>query len=42
MKSTNSIGLINVQSRSKVYYGPEFGITINSDEGEGTEVIIKI
>lgn len=40
--STNSIGLINVQSRIKMYYGPEFGITINSDEGEGTEVIIKI
>ncbi|MCR4742144.1 MAG: hypothetical protein K5866_04645, partial [Treponema sp.] len=40
--SSNSIGLINVQSRIKMYYGPEFGITINSDVGEGTEVIINI
>lgn len=39
---STSIGLINVQSRIKLFYGEESGITVASEIGEGTEVTIKI
>ncbi|MCQ2573078.1 MAG: histidine kinase [Treponema sp.] len=33
-----SIGLMNVNSRIKLYYGNQFGMEIESEEGKGTEV----
>ena len=36
------IGINNANKRLKYYYGPEFGIKINSEVGKGTEVMIKI
>lgn len=40
--SKASIGMANVNSRIKLFYGPEYGITIQSEPGEGTSVILKI
>jgi two-component system sensor histidine kinase YesM len=39
---SSSIGLINVQSRIKLFYGQEYGISITSRLGEGTSVQIRI
>ena len=36
-----SIGLMNVNSRIKLYYGNNYGIKITSEEGKGTEVKIS-
>lgn len=48
-QSTNTIfnhlenlGLKNIDSRIKLFYGPEFGLGIDSISGTGTEVIMKI
>ncbi|MEC0231397.1 sensor histidine kinase [Paenibacillus alba] len=38
----NGIGLRNVSQRIKMYYGREYGITINSTEGEFTQVMMKL
>jgi len=38
----NSIGLKNVRDRIKKIYGEEYGVTITSTKGEGTEVEIVI
>jgi len=40
--STKSIGLYNVQSRIKMFYGEDCGLTVESEAGEGTTVTIKI
>lgn len=37
---TDTIGLYNVQRRLRLIYGDEYGIDINSSEGEGTTVKI--
>lgn len=37
-----SYGLYNVNERIKLLFGAEYGITINSEIGVGTEVTIKI
>ncbi len=36
------IGLKNVHQRIQLYYGPQYGLEIESVEGKGTEVIVKI
>ncbi len=42
-KRTNqSIGIKNIDSRIKLYYGDNYGITINSNLTEGTRILIKI
>lgn len=41
-EASTSIGLVNVNSRIKLYYGNEYGLSIKSDFGEGTEVTIRI
>lgn len=38
----NNIGLRNINFRMKLVYGQEYGIRIESLQGEGTEVIVKI
>ncbi|OPH49055.1 two-component sensor histidine kinase [Paenibacillus ferrarius] len=38
----NGIGLRNVSQRIKMYYGREYGITIDSAEGEFTQVMMKL
>jgi len=35
-------GLKNVNDRAKLMYGPEYGLTIRSVEGEGTQVTLRI
>ncbi|MCR4735668.1 MAG: histidine kinase [Treponema sp.] len=39
---SHSIGLTNVNSRIKLFYGEKYGLTIESEVGEGTSVIIRI
>lgn len=41
-KSNQSIGLINVHERIQMTYGDQYGITIQSEEGIGTKVVIEI
>lgn len=40
--SGRGIGLQNVHQRIGLYYGNQYGLEIYSEEGEGTEVIIRI
>jgi two-component system sensor histidine kinase YesM len=39
---SKSIGLINVNKRIKLKYGDDYGLSINSSEATGTQVIIKL
>lgn len=41
-KGNLGIGLININSRLKFFYGDEYGIDIESNEGQGTDIIIFI
>lgn len=38
----NGIGILNVDMRLKLLYGPEKGVMITSEKGKGTKVVIKI
>lgn len=38
----NSIGIANVNKRIKMYFGEEYGISIDSELGKGTEVSILL
>lgn len=40
--SRRSIGLANINSRIKLYYGEQGGIRVDSKEGEGTIVMLRI
>ena len=40
--TTTSIGMANVNSRIKLFYGEQYGITIQSEPGEGTSVTLRI
>ncbi|MBN9654718.1 sensor histidine kinase [Halobacillus sp. GSS1] len=42
MKTGSGIGLYNVHERVQLYYGKEYGLTINSKEGHYTEVIVTV
>lgn len=37
-----SIGIYNVNSRLKIVYGPFYGLTVDSQEGQGTIVTVRI
>ncbi len=39
---TDSLGLVNIQKRCRLLYGPGYGITINSAWRKGTEVRLKL
>ena len=41
-QADGGFGLYNVQQRIKLYYGPEYGMTIQSVYGEGTRVEILL
>ncbi len=41
-ENAKSIGLSNVNVRLKYYYGPEYGIQVESRQGEYTRIILKI
>ncbi|WP_019637992.1 sensor histidine kinase [Paenibacillus fonticola] len=41
-KDHSSIGLMNVHERIVMNYGESYGLTVNSTEGEGTEVQLEI
>lgn len=38
----NGVGVPNVQKRLKLYYGEKYGITYESQPGEGTRAVIRI
>lgn len=38
----DGVALLNIHQRLMIRYGPQYGLTIDSIEGKGTEVIIKI
>ena len=38
----NSVGVLNVHERIRLYYGKDYGLTFESAEGEGTKVEIHI
>lgn len=40
--SKSGIGVLNVDQRIKLYYGDDYGITINSEVFEGTEVTMTL
>ena len=40
--NSTHIGIANVNSRIKLFYGNEYGLSISSDFGEGTQVTIRI
>ncbi len=42
LKISSSIGIFNVNNRIKLMFGNEYGISINSEQGKGTEVILRI
>jgi len=42
INSPKSLGLLNTNSRLKMKWGNDFGISINSEEGEYSEIIISI
>jgi two-component system sensor histidine kinase YesM len=41
-ESSKGYGVKNVNERIKHFYGEEYGITVKSIEGEGTDIIIRI
>ena len=41
-KHHEGIGILNVNSRIVLYYGKEYAMTIDSREGEGTGIRIRI
>lgn len=41
-KQSEHYGIFNVQERIKLYFGETFGISIDSENGQGTTVIIRI
>ena len=38
----SGVGLINVDSRIRILFGKEYGLSVNSEPDEGTEVSIRI
>lgn len=41
-REANKIGLINVQKRCRLHFGPEYGISIDSTAGKGTTVAMRV
>ncbi|WP_027091695.1 sensor histidine kinase [Cohnella thermotolerans] len=41
-RDKRSIGLKNVHSRISLYYGPEYGLTLESEKDKGTKVIVTV
>ena len=41
-EGSNGVGVYNVQTRIRLYYGPEYGLRFESALGEGTTVTITI
>jgi len=42
IKNKRGIGLVNINHRVKLLFGDEYGITIDSCENEGTQVLLKL
>ena len=41
-RNERSIGLKNIDSRIRLYYGTDYGLSIESQEGAGTSIMIRI
>lgn len=41
IRESRHIGLANVNQRIRLYFGNEYGVSIESQEGKGTEVLIR-
>ena len=42
VSSENGFGLCNVNQRIKLYYGKPYGLTLTSEHGQGTRVVVEI
>lgn len=42
IKESRHIGLTNVNQRIRLYYGDEYGLTMESTEGIGTTITVRI
>lgn len=40
-EAKNGVGLINVEERIKLFFGPQYGLTVESEPDRGTKVIIR-
>ncbi|TDF95750.1 sensor histidine kinase [Paenibacillus piri] len=40
--SPKGIGLFNVNSRIRMYFGNEYGLSVQSERGKGTEIMLKL
>ena len=41
-KRGSGVGLVNVNRRIQIYFGKEYGLTVESEPDEGTKVTIRI
>jgi len=41
-KNPSSIGLANIHGRIRLFYGPQYGLMVESRPGEGTTVTVRI
>ena len=41
-RTGRSIGIFNVLNRIRIYFGPEYGLTVDSMAGIGTTITIKL
>jgi two-component system sensor histidine kinase YesM len=42
LRTDRFVGLRNINERIQLYYGPQYGVRINSQKGKGTRVFIQI
>jgi two-component system sensor histidine kinase YesM len=42
VKKLNSLGINSINQRIKIYYGNQYGLSIDSKENKGTNVIVKL
>ena len=40
--TSRHVGIFNTQARIRLMYGPEYGIEIESSEGDGTSIFLKV
>ena len=41
-QKTDSIGILNTDKRLRMIYGPDYGVSIHSQIGEGTTILIRV
>jgi two-component system sensor histidine kinase YesM len=41
-QASNHIGIVNVNERIHLMFGPDYGITVQSRKGIGTQILLRI